>query len=81
MSSFHNKFITWAEIEKRFDGQWVLLENPKTDKHLRILGGILRCHSKHRDVVYRRGIKLKPKHAAVLYVGKPKLMHYVLLAA
>ena len=44
-----NEYLSRSEIFKRFDAEWVLLENPKTTKTLRILGGTLLYHSKNRD--------------------------------
>jgi hypothetical protein len=64
------QYLTRDEIYDRFESEWVLLENPKTDKHHRVLGGTLLCHSKNRDEVYRKGVELKPKRAAILYTGK-----------
>ena len=63
-------FFTRAEIFKQFESEWVLLENPKTDKHLHVKGGTVLCHSKNRDEVYRKAVELKPKRSAILYTGK-----------
>ncbi len=34
-----NEFLTLAEIEENFDSEWVLLADPKTDKHNNVKGG------------------------------------------
>ena len=63
------KTMTLAEIEARFKSEWVLLENPKTGKKLEVKRGRVLCHSKDRDVVYRKAVALRPKKFAVLFTG------------
>ena len=62
--------LTLSEIQKRFDSEWVLLEDPQTDSTMRVQGGTVRWHSKDRDEVYRKALELRPKRSAVLYTGK-----------
>ena len=62
--------ISFAEIQKRFDSEWILLEDPETDKGLKVKSGKVLWHSKDRDEVYRKARELRPKHSAVLYTGK-----------
>lgn len=62
--------ISFAEIQKKFDSEWVLLEDPVTDQGLTVKSGKVLWHSKDRDEVYRKGRELKPKHSALLYTGK-----------
>lgn len=64
-----NKSLTLAEIESKFQSEWVLVASPRTDDSLRVLEGKVLCHSKDRDEVYRLAVKLKPKRFAVLYTG------------
>jgi len=61
--------LTIAEIRSQFTSEWVLLEDPRTDDNLEILSGIVRCHGKDRDEVYRKAVELRPKQFAVLYTG------------
>lgn len=63
--------ITYAENKKRYDGEWVLLGDAVTSKDVRILRGKVLWHSRDRDEVYRKAKELRPKHAAVLFMGKP----------
>ena len=63
--------ITYAEIQKQYDGEWVLIIDPVTTKNLEIVEGKVACHSKNRDEVYRKAMEIKPKHSAVLFMGKP----------
>jgi len=71
--------ISFAEIQKRFDSEWVLLEDPETDEGLKVRSGKLLWHSKDRDEVYRKARELRPKHSAIFYAGKlPENMVIVL---
>jgi hypothetical protein len=62
--------LTLAEIEKRFESEWVLVEDPQTDNTLRVQSGTVRWHSKDRDEVYRKALELRPRRSAILYTGK-----------
>lgn len=62
---------TYAEIKKKYDGEWVLIIDPVTTKNLEIIEGTVAWHSKDRDEVYQKAMELKPKHSAVMYVGRP----------
>lgn len=62
--------MTIAEIESQCESEWVLIENPRTDEALNVLGGAVRYHSKDRDEVYRKAVSLRPKRSAIVYTGK-----------
>ena len=63
------KLMSLAEIEERFDSEWVLLEDPETTEALEVTKGKVLWHSKDRDEVYRKAKELRPKHSAILYLG------------
>jgi hypothetical protein len=65
-----SNYLSRAQIYKRFDSEWVLLDKPKTAKNLQVLGGMVLCHSKDRDEVLSKAVELKPKRWAVLFTGK-----------
>lgn len=65
-----NEILTIAQIEKRFNSEWVLVEDPQTNEALEVLRGTVRWHSKDRDEVYRKAIELQPRRFAMLYTGK-----------
>lgn len=74
-----NDVLTMAEIERRFDQEWVLLENPETTENLEIRRARVLWHSRDRDEVWRKAHDLMPLHSAVLYIGElPEDMIYVL---
>jgi len=62
--------MTMEEIESQFDSEWVLIEDPRTDEALNVLGGKVLHHSKDRDEVYRKAVSLRPKRSAVVYTGE-----------
>jgi hypothetical protein len=62
--------LTIAEIKRRYDSEWVLLQDPVTDDSMEVLSGKVLFHSGDRDEIYRRAVKLRPRRFAVLYVGR-----------
>jgi hypothetical protein len=61
--------LTIAEIHSRFDSEWVLVGDPRTDDSLQVQHGRVLYHSKDRDEVYRKAIELRPPRFAMLYTG------------
>jgi len=64
-----DEILTVAEMESRFAAEWLLVEDPQTNDALEVHGGVVRCHSKDRDEVYRKAVELRPRRFAVLYTG------------
>jgi hypothetical protein len=64
-----DEVLTVGEMESRFVGEWLLVEDPQTDEALEVRSGKVRFHSKDRDEVYRKAIELRPERFAVLYTG------------
>jgi hypothetical protein len=64
-----NAEMTIEEIESQFESEWVLIEDPRTDATLRVLGGTVLHHSTDRDEVYRKAVSLRPKRSAIVYTG------------
>ena len=62
--------ISFAEIRREFNSEWILLEDPETEEGLQVKSGKVLWHSKDRDEVYRKARELKPKRSALLYTGK-----------
>ena len=61
--------LTIAEIQSRFQSEWVLVEDPLTNEAFEVKGGKVRWHGKDRDEVYRKAVELRPKRFAMLYTG------------
>lgn len=66
-----NTVMSIAEIEKSFDSEWVLVEDPQTSEALEVLGGTVTAHSKDRDEVYRRAVDRRPARSAIIFTGMP----------
>jgi hypothetical protein len=64
-----DQIMTIEQINAQFDSEWVLLEDPLQNDNLAVQGGKVLHHSKDRDEVYRKAVKLRPKRFAVLYTG------------
>jgi len=65
-----DKVLTLDQIEKKFESEWVLVEDPETNDSLEVQSGKVRWHSKDRDEVYRKAVELRPRRFAMLYTGK-----------
>jgi hypothetical protein len=62
--------LTISEIESKFPSEWVLIDEPQTDRFNHVVGGKVVFHSKDREEVYRQAIALPvPKRFAVRYTG------------
>ena len=46
-----DEVLSMTEIEAKFDSEWVLIEDPRTDDALEVRGGTVRCHGKDREEV------------------------------
>jgi len=64
------EILSFSEIKKRFDSEWVLVRDPEIDKQFNVRQGIILWHSKDRDEVYRKAREIHPNHSAILYTGK-----------
>jgi hypothetical protein len=64
-----DQVMTIDEINRQFDSEWVLLEDPQTNEALEVLAGKVVSHSKDRDEVYREAVRMRPKRFAMLYTG------------
>jgi hypothetical protein len=65
-----DEVLSMTEIEAKFDSEWVLIEDPRTDDALEVRGGTVRCHGKDREEVYRRAVEIRPKRFAIVYTGR-----------
>ena len=71
--------LTMEEIRSRYDGEWVIIDEPELDEHLQVLQGAVVFHSPDRLEVDRKSVELMLKHSAVLHIGKvPAEMVYAL---
>ena len=66
-----NEILTMEEIERKFDGEWVLIEDVENDEQLEILRGKVIYHGKDKNELHRRAMESKTKKFASLFIGKP----------
>jgi hypothetical protein len=64
-----NSTLTVEEINARYPNEWVLLGEPKTDRSLNVLSGLVLWHSVDREEVYQKAAELHPKRSAFLFTG------------
>jgi hypothetical protein len=64
------EILSFSEIDRQFNSEWVLIGEPETDDMLNIKRGIVLWHSKDRDELYRKAREMHPRHSAILYTGK-----------
>jgi hypothetical protein len=64
------EILTIAQIEARFDSEWILIGDPQTNEALEVQSGKVLWHSKDREEVYRKAVELRPQRSAMLYTGK-----------
>jgi hypothetical protein len=65
-----DEVLSITEIETKFDSEWVLIEDPRTNEALEVHSGTVRWHGKDREEVYRKAIEIRPKRFAIVYTGK-----------
>ena len=73
-----HKILTITEIAAQYDREWILIEDPITDEALEVQGGKVLLHCKDRDEFNRRMLEFKPKRSAILFMGVPQNMEFVL---
>ncbi len=64
------EILSFSEIKKRYDAEWLLIGDPETYDDFSIKQGVVLWHSKDRDEVYRKARQIRPSHSAILYTGK-----------
>ena len=64
-----NDALTLAEIDARSPDEWILIDEPKTDRNCNVLSGKVLFHSKDRDEVYQEAANLRLKDCAFHYTG------------
>ena len=64
------ELMTFAEIERTYDGEWVLVAYIKTDDDLQILEGKVVVHSTNKEDIYEALESIPEQPLAVEYMGK-----------
>lgn len=66
-----SEILTMEEIERKFDGEWVLIEDVEANEQLEIIRGKVTYHGKDKNELHQVAMKTKSKHFASLFIGKP----------
>ena len=62
--------MKWVDIKKNFRNQWVLIEVKNVDESFNVLEGEVLAHSKDKDEIYQKLLKIKPKEFSIEYTGE-----------
>jgi hypothetical protein len=66
-----SEILTMEEIEKKYDGEWILIEDVEANEQLEVLRGKVTYHGKDKNELHQVAMKSKTKHFASLFIGKP----------
>ena len=64
-------YLSWAEIEAKHPGEWVLLDEPRDGPDGRVAGGRLLLHTPSIEEFNRRLMDLRTPNMAALYTFGP----------
>ena len=62
--------MRWKDIKNKFKNQWVLIEVENVDESFNVLEGKVLAHSKDKDEIYQKLLKIKPKEFSIEYTGE-----------
>ena len=62
--------MKWKDIKKNFEDQWVLIEVENVDESFNVLEGEVLAHSKDKDEIYQKLLKIRPKEFSIEYTGE-----------
>jgi len=62
--------MKWVDIKKNFRKQWVLIEVKNVDETFHVLEGEVLAHSKDKDEIYQKLLKIRPKEFSIEYTGE-----------
>ncbi len=65
-----DELMTMAEIERQFDGEWVLIADPELDENRDVVRGTVIYHTIDRDEFDRKSLNYPGQRFAVRYVGE-----------
>jgi hypothetical protein len=73
--------LEMAEIERRFDGEWVLMDEVEIDESGWVTAGRLLAHSSDRDEIDRVARDHAAQEVAVYFIGEPEVEGSIVLGA
>ena len=74
-----SNILSFAEIEQKFDGEWVLIAYTELDPNLKPIAGEVLAHSIDRDIVYDALLHRGDRGVAIeCFVPVPDDMAFIL---
>lgn len=65
-----SELMTFADMERSYDGQWILIAYTKTDDNLQVIEGKVIAHSINKDDIYRALEAASEQSLAIEYKEK-----------
>jgi hypothetical protein len=65
-----SEILTFAEIKRNYDGEWVLIAYSKTDEDLQIIEGKVIAHSTNKEDIYQALESTPEQPLAIEYMGE-----------
>ncbi len=66
-----SKILTFEEIQKQYNGQWVLIADVEVNETYQVIRGEVLAHSSDRDDIYKALNLAEGKSVTLEYMGTP----------
>ena len=74
-----SRLMTFAEIERNYNREWVLIAYTKTDEDLQVTEGKVIAHSTNKEDIYRALEAIPEQPLAIEYMGEvPEDLAFIL---
>lgn len=74
-----SELMNFADMERSYDGQWVLIAYTKTDDNLQVIEGRVIAHSVDKNDIYRALKAVPEQPLAIEYMGSmPEDLAFIL---
>lgn len=71
--------ITFEEMQRRYDGEWLLIAPKEVDEELQVVKGEVLAHSHKQEDIYQALLTLEEQPLAIEYVGQvPEDLGFIL---
>ena len=71
--------MTFEEMQRRYDGEWLLIAPKEVDEELQVVKGEVLAHSREQEDIYQALESLEEQPLAIEYVGQvPKDLGFIL---
>lgn len=74
-----SQIITFEEMQRRYDGEWLLIAPKEVSEELQVIRGEVLAHSPVQEEIYQALESLEEQPLAIEYVGKvPEDLAFIL---